>query len=162
MESFGKNDILKLAGSFLIVIIFAAIGSLATFSQIPTWYATLIRPEWAPPNWVFPVVWTTLYILMALALFLVWKKGLETKPAKVAVAVFLVQLALNALWSVVFFGLHSIVGGLGLIVMLWVLILANIIVFYRISKWAGIFLIPYIIWVTIASYLNYTVYILNP
>lgn len=162
MESFGKNDILKLAGSFLIVIIFAAIGSLATFSQIPTWYATLIRPEWAPPNWVFPVVWTTLYILMALALFLVWRKGLETKPAKVTVAVFLVQLAINALWSVVFFGLHSIVGGLGLIVMLWILILANIIVFYRISKWAGILLIPYIIWVTVASYLNYTVYILNP
>lgn len=162
MESSTKNDILKLAGSFIIVIIFATIGSLATYSQIPTWYATLIRPDWAPPSWVFPVVWTTLYILMALALFLVWRKGLETKPAKVAVAVFLVQLILNALWSVVFFGLHSLGGGVVLIVMMWIAILANIIVFYRISKWAGILLIPYIIWVTIASYLNYTVYILNP
>lgn len=162
METSIKNDILKLSGSFLIVLLFAAIGSLATFSQIPTWYADLIRPEWAPPNWVFPVVWTTLYILMALALFLVWRKGLETKQVKMAVAVFLVQLALNATWSVVFFGLHSLGGGVAIIILLWISILANIIVFYRLSKLAGILLLPYIIWVTIASYLNYTVYLLNP
>jgi translocator protein len=162
MEGFNKNDILKLAGSFLIVIIFAAIGSLATFSQIPTWYAGLIRPDWAPPNWVFPVVWTTLYILMALAFFLVWRKDLENKQVKVAAAVFIVQLALNLIWSVVFFGLHSLGGGVALVILLWISILANIIVFYRVSKWAGILLIPYIIWVSIASYLNYTVWLLNP
>lgn len=162
MESSRKNDILKLVGSFLIVFIFAAMGSLATFSQIPGWYVTLIRPDWAPPNWVFPVVWTTLYILMALALFLVWRMGLETKQSKVAVAVFLVQLAINAMWSIVFFGYHSIFGGLVLVILLWITILANIIVFYRVSKWAGILLLPYIIWVSIASYLNYTVWLLNP
>lgn len=162
MESSRKNNILKLAGSFLIVIIFAVIGSLATFSQIPTWYASLIRPEWTPPSWAFPVVWTTLYILMALSFYLVWKKGLDTKATKTAAAVFIIQLALNALWSLVFFGLHSLVGGMALIILLWIAILVNIIVFYRISKWAGFLLIPYIVWVTIASYLNYTVWMLNP
>jgi tryptophan-rich sensory protein len=162
METSRKNDILKLAGSFIIVIIFAAIGSLSTFSQIPTWYTNLIRPEWTPPNWAFPVVWTTLYILMALAFFLVWRTGLNTKEGKIAAAIFIIQLALNALWSIVFFGLHSLVGGMALIIVLWIAILVNIIVFYRISKWAGILLLPYIIWVTIASYLNYTVWILNP
>lgn len=144
--------------SLIIVFIVGAIGSVATSPQIPVWYATLARPAWAPPNWLFPVVWTILYILIGISLFLVWRKSLESKQALV---VFAVQLGLNLLWSLVFFGLHSIVGGLVIILMLWMAILANIIVFYRISRWAGLILLPYLVWVSIASYLNYSIYLLN-
>lgn len=162
MESSTKNNILKLVGSFIIVFIFAAIGSLATFSQITGWYTTLIRPGITPPNWAFPVVWTTLYILMALAFYLVWKLSLNSKEKKIAASVFIVQLVINMVWSIVFFGFHSLFGGLILVILLWITILVNIILFYRISKWAGVLLVPYIIWITIASYLNYAVWLLNP
>lgn len=158
MEGFKVNEIPKLMVSLIIVFIVGAIGSVATSPQIPVWYATLARPAWAPPNWLFPVVWTILYILIGISLFLVWRKGLESKQALV---VFAVQLGLNLLWSLVFFGLHSIVGGLVIILMLWMAILANIIVFYRISRWAGLILLPYLVWVSIASYLNYSIYLLN-
>lgn len=140
MEGFKVNEIPKLMVSLIIVFIVGAIGSVATSPQIPVWYATLARPAWAPPNWLFPVVWTILYILIGISLFLVWRKSLESKQALV---VFAVQLGLNLLWSLVFFGLHSIVGGLVIILMLWMAILANIIVFYRISRWAGLILLPY-------------------
>lgn len=158
MEGFKVNEIPKLMVSLIIVFIVGAIGSVATSPQIPVWYATLARPAWAPPNWLFPVVWTILYILIGISLFLVWRKGLESKQALV---VFAVQLGLNLLWSLVFFGFHSIVGGLVIILMLWMAILANIIVFYRISRWAGLILLPYLVWVSIASYLNYSIYLLN-
>jgi tryptophan-rich sensory protein len=158
MEGFKVNEIPKLMVSIIIVFIVGAIGSVATSPQIPVWYATLARPAWAPPNWLFPVVWTILYILIGISLFLVWRKSLESKQALV---VFAVQLGLNLLWSLVFFGLHSIVGGLVIILMLWMAILANIIVFYRISRWAGLILLPYLVWVSIASYLNYSIYLLN-
>ena len=158
MEGLKVNEIPKLMVSLIIVFIVGAIGSVATSPQIPVWYATLARPAWAPPNWLFPVVWTILYILIGISLFLVWRKSLESKQALV---VFAVQLGLNLLWSLVFFGLHSIVGGLVIILMLWMAILANIIVFYRISRWAGLILLPYLVWVSIASYLNYSIYLLN-
>lgn len=158
MEGFKVNEIPKLMVSLIIVFIVGAIGSVATSPQIPVWYATLARPAWAPPNWLFPVVWTILYILIGISLFLVWRKSLESKQALV---VFAVQLGLNLLWSLVFFGFHSIVGGLVIILMLWMAILANIIVFYRISRWAGLILLPYLVWVSIASYLNYSIYLLN-
>ena len=161
MESFKKSDILKLVVSILIPLIAGFIGSIATFSSIPTWYASLVKPAWAPPNWVFSPVWTTLFILMGIALFLVWRQGPWRRDVKIAVIIFAVQLVLNVLWSVIFFGLQSLLGGLIEIVFLWIAILATIIAFYRISKPAGILLLPYIIWVTIASYLTYTVYLLN-
>jgi tryptophan-rich sensory protein len=99
---------------------------------------------------------------MGIALYLVWREGLGRKDVKLAILVFAVQLVLNFLWSVVFFSLHSLLGGLILIITLWISILANIIVFYRINKPAGLILIPYIVWVSIATYLNFSVYLLNP
>lgn len=161
MESLKKSEILKLAVSILIPLIAGFIGSIATISSIPTWYAALTKPAWAPPNWIFGPVWTTLFILMGIALFLVWRKGLWRQDVKIAISIFAVQLVLNVLWSVIFFGLQSILGGLIEIVFLWIAILATITAFYRISKAAGILLLPYIAWVTIASYLTYTVYLLN-
>ena len=92
---------------------------------------------------------------MGISLFLIWREGLNRKDVQIAVIVFAVQLAINVIWSLVFFGTHNIFGGLVLVLILWVAILVNIIVFYRISKPAGLILIPYIVWVSIASYLNY-------
>ena len=158
---FNIREIPKLIVSILIVFIAGGIGTVATLSQIPTWYAALAKPTWAPPNWLFGPVWTTLYVLIGIALFLVWREGLENNDVKVALGVFGVQLILNVLWSVVFFGLNSLLGGFIIIIILWITILTNIIVFYRVSKPAGLLLVPYIIWVSIASYLNYSVYILN-
>jgi benzodiazapine receptor len=161
VEHLKESGIIKLVISILIPLIAGFIGSIATLSSIPTWYATLVKPVWAPPNWVFGPVWTTLYILMGIALFLVWHEGLERHDVKIAISVFGVQLFLNILWSVIFFGFQSILGGLIVIIILWVAILANIILFFRIFKASGILLLPYIIWVSIALYLNYVLYILN-
>jgi translocator protein len=161
MEGFSVREIPKLIVSILVVFVAGSIGTLATMSELTTWYAALIKPPWTPPNWAFGPIWSTLYVLMGIALFLVWRQGLERKDVKFAILIFAVQLVLNILWSVVFFGIHSIFGGFILILILWIAIFANIIAFYIISKPAGLLLIPYIIWVSIASYLNYSVYLLN-
>jgi translocator protein len=161
MSKFSVREIPKLAASIILVFIAAGIGSVTTTSEITNWYAYLPKPTWTPPNWVFGPVWTTLYILMGIALFLVWREGLDRRDVKFALLIFAVQLVLNILWSVVFFGLHSLLGGFIVIILLWIAILANIIAFYMISKPAGLILIPYIVWVSIASYLNYSVYLLS-
>jgi tryptophan-rich sensory protein len=162
MKSFNVREIPKLIISILIIFLAGAVGTVSTLPEITTWYAALAKPSWTPPNWAFGPVWSTLYVLMGIALFLVWREGLERKEVKVAISIFAVQLAINVMWSLVFFGGHNIFGGLVLILILWIAILINIIVFYRISKAAGLILIPYLIWVSIATYLNYSVFILNP
>lgn len=154
-------EVPKLVISILICLIAGFLGSLATIQSIPTWYASLVKPAWTPPNWLFAPVWTTLYILMGVAVFLVWREGFYEKEVKIALGIFGLQLILNILWSVVFFAFKSILGALIIIAPFWIMILLTIIVFYRISKPAAIILIPYITWVTIAAALNYTVYILN-
>jgi tryptophan-rich sensory protein len=132
-----------------------------TTPAITTWYATLVKPNFVPPNWVFGAVWTLLYLLMGIALYLVWEKGFEKKEVREAIAVFGIQLFLNLLWSVLFFGLQSPLYGLIEIVILWVVILANIILFYRISRPAGLLLVPYLFWTSFAAVLNYSIWILN-
>jgi tryptophan-rich sensory protein len=161
MEDFSVREIPKLIISILVVFVAGSIGTLATISELTTWYTALTKPTWTPPNWTFGPIWSTLYVLMGIALFLVWRQGLERKDVKYAILIFAVQIILNVLWSVVFFGMHSIFGGFILILILWIAIFANIIAFYVISKPAGLLLIPYLIWVSIASYLNYSVYLLN-
>lgn len=151
--------------TFFIAIIIpqiaGAIGSIFSFSSIPTWYRVLIRPSIAPPNWVFGPVWTTLFLLMGISSFIIYQKGINRPDVRRALYVFFIQLILNATWSILFFGLNDIGAALIEIVGLWVIILANIILFWRISKIAGYLLIPYILWVSFASYLNYTFFILN-
>jgi benzodiazapine receptor len=156
-----SNSIIKLAVSVLAVFAAGGIGSLATFKAIPTWYAGLKKPPATPPNWLFGPVWMTLYILMAISVFLIWQKGLTAGGVSLAFILFWVQLALNVLWSVIFFGLRSRGGGVITIVILWLLILATIIASFRVSAWAGALLVPYIVWVSIASYLNIGVWTLN-
>lgn len=162
MESFNKGDIPKLIISILIPLIVGFTSSFATFSSLTTFFDVLNKPAWTPPAWAFGPIWTILYILMGIALFLVWREGLNRRDVQIAIGVFAVQLILNFFWTIIFFGFKSLFGGLIEIVFLWIAILINIILFYRISKVAGILLVPYIVWVTIASYLNYTVFLLNP
>lgn len=155
------QNILKLFISIVIAQLAGIIGSLYTFNSIPTWYATLVRPEIAPPNWVFGPVWTTLYVLMGISAYIIWSKGYSDKKVKIALYVYLGQLLLNALWSILFFGLQDIRSAFIEIIALWIMIALNIFLFGKISKTAGYLLIPYILWVSFASYLNYSFMILN-
>jgi len=154
-------DFIKLIVSIVVCFAAAIIGSLFTTPNIPTWYALLNKPPFSPPNWLFAPAWTTLYLLMAVSAYLVWMKGLGNKEVRIALGAFLVQLILNVLWSALFFGLRSPLLGAIEIVALWAAILLTIIYFFRISKTAGWLLIPYILWVTFAAILNFSVLILN-
>lgn len=155
------NNTFKLIIAIIISELAGIIGSVFTTPSIPGWYTTLVKPALNPPSWVFGPVWTTLFVLMGIAAFLVWKEGLGRKDVKIALGVFLGQLVLNTLWSIIFFGLHSPGGALMEIAFLWLAILTTIILFYRISKPAAWLLVPYILWVSFASYLNYTIWSLN-
>lgn len=129
------------------------IGSVFTFSAISGWYATLARPALNPPAWVFGPVWTALYALMGISLWLAWNR----RNARI----FSVQLALNVLWSILFFGLHS--PGIALldIIALWLAIVWTIAAFSRTSRSAAYLLVPYLLWVSFAAYLNYAIWALN-
>ncbi|MBI2103676.1 tryptophan-rich sensory protein [Candidatus Woesebacteria bacterium] len=147
-----KIDLPKLVASLAFPFIAGAIGSFFTFPSIASWYAQLTKPSFSPPNWLFGPVWTILYILMGISLYLVWKKYLK---------LFLLHLIINAAWSVVFFGLHDL--GLALLVIgfLWAIIAYMILKFYKVSKIASYLLIPYILWVSFATILNLSLYLLN-
>jgi translocator protein len=137
------------------------VGSIFTAPAIPAWYAGLVKPAFNPPNWVFGPVWTLLYVLMGVALFLVIKGGFTDRRVKAAAGVFIVQLILNGLWSYVFFGLHAPGWALAEITALWASIVLCLILFYRISAAAGGLLIPYLGWVTFAAVLNGSIWVLN-
>lgn len=137
------------------------IGSIFTAPAIPSWYATLTKPVLNPPSWLFGPVWIVLYLLMGIAAYLVWRKGWGRKEVKLALGIFGAQLLLNTLWSVIFFGFHSPVVALAEIVFLWLVILTTIIAFHKISRPAAYLLLPYILWVSFAGYLNYAIWSLN-
>ncbi|MCX7545797.1 TspO/MBR family protein [Marinicella gelatinilytica] len=145
-----------------LVISFAAsaIGAVASI-QARSFYADLSQPTWAPPGSVFGPVWTTLYALMAIAAWLVWREG-GFRKHRTALLLFLVQLAVNALWSWLFFAWHLGAYAFIDIIVLWFLIVATIVTFWRVQPWAGALLIPYVLWVSFAAFLNYTVWQLNP
>lgn len=157
----GAKLLITVGGSLLAGII----GSVFTTSAIPTWYATLVKPELSPPNWIFGPVWTTLYILMGIAAFLIWSSPATDASARknraLALTLYCIQLVLNTLWSIIFFGLKSPGIALGEITLLWVTIAATIIAFGKISKPATWLLVPYILWVSFAGYLNYAIWMLN-
>ena len=152
----------KLVISLVVCQLIGLIGSVYTMNAIPTWYAALEKPAFTPPNWLFAPAWITLYVLMGIAAFLVWRNGWDKPKVRVALVFFGVQLVLNALWSVVFFGLESPLFGVVVIVMLWVAILITMLRFKGISM-AGVWLLlPYLLWVTFASVLNIAIWMLNP
>jgi tryptophan-rich sensory protein len=145
----------------LVCELAGVIGSVFTTPSIPGWYAGLAKPSFNPPNWVFAPVWTILYALMGLSAYLVYEKGPRRTEVRKALGVFAGQLVLNALWSIVFFGAHMIFGAAVVIILLWVMILASIWLFSKISKTAAYLLIPYILWVSFATILNISLYVLN-
>ena len=155
-----NKQVIGLAGWLALSFVTAAIGAVASI-QASSFYLQLARPEWAPPANVFGPVWTVLYVLMAIAAWLVWRIG-GFRAARTALILFLAQLAVNALWSWLFFGWHW--GGLAFvdIGLLWVLIVATLVAFWRIRLLAGVLLIPYLLWVSFALALNYSVWQLNP
>jgi translocator protein len=147
--------------SLLVCFGAAALGSVATTPQIATWYAGLHKPFFNPPNWIFGPVWTLLFAMMAIAAWLVWEKGLGRKEGQSALIVFLEQLAVNVLWSFLFFAWHSLWGAFAGIIVLWILILLTILQFKKIDKTAAWLLVPYILWVSFASLVNLAVAWLN-
>lgn len=155
------SDIWKLAASIAIPLVAGAVGSFFTLPSIASWYAQLAKPAFTPPSWVFGPAWTILYVLMGISFFLVWQRGFKGADRNTAIGVYALQLALNVLWSIAFFGGHSPTAGLVVIALLWLSIAATMLVFWRISKTAAWLLLPYITWVSFASVLNYFVWILN-
>jgi translocator protein len=155
-----SRSLLALAGFLVIAFTASAIGGLATFPAIPDWYRNLEKPSWTPPNAVFGPVWTVLYVLMAVAAWLVWKRG-GWAAHRVALALWVVQVVLNTLWSVFFFGMRNPALGLAEIGLLWLAILATLIAFWRVSRPAGALLVPYLLWVSYASALNFAIWSLN-
>jgi benzodiazapine receptor len=155
------NDWLVLGGSFALVFVAAAIGGFVTAQPVRTWYRTIRKPAWNPPDWLFGPVWTVLYILMALALWRVWRTGWSQPGVWLSVVLFLAQLALNVLWSAIFFGRHQLGWAVVEIAVLWVFLLATLIAFFGHQALAGWLLVPYLAWVSFAGILNYTVWRLN-
>ena len=151
----------KLIASIFICQLAGIVGSLFTYQAIPTWYAYLQKPSFNPPNWIFGPVWITLYTLMGISAFLVFERGWENKEVKLALSIFGLQLILNSIWSIIFFGLQLPVFAFIEIVILWIFILLSIIYFYKVSKPAALLLLPYILWVSFASVLNLSIAILN-
>lgn len=137
------------------------IGAIFTTPSIATWYSTLVKPSFTPPSWLFGPVWTLLYALMGIAAFVVWNKGWNRPDVRTAVYIFVFQLLLNIMWSVIFFGLHNPLAAFVNIIVLWVAILTTIISFGRISRTAMWLLLPYILWVSFAAVLNYSLWVLN-
>jgi tryptophan-rich sensory protein len=155
-----QKQIVGLIGWFIVSFIAALIGGAASILA-GLFYIQLVRPDWAPPPSIFGPVWTVLYALMGIAAWQVWSVG-GFRSAKYALSLFLVQLALNALWSWLFFGWHR--GALAFVdvLLLCALIVATLVFFWRIRPFAGVLLVPYLLWVSFASALNYYVWQLNP
>lgn len=145
-----------------ITLFIGMVASYFTRTQIPVWYRLLLKPSFTPPNWVFPVAWTTLYILIATSAYLVWKRRFTRTDFKKTSVIYAIQLMLNFSWSIVFFGMHQIFGGLINIIILWIFIILNIIAFSKYSKTAAWLLVPYLIWVSYATILNLAILTFNP
>ncbi len=135
------------------------IGSIFTSQSVATWYLTLQKPSFNPPSWVFAPVWTVLFLLMGISLYIVWQKG--ALKNKKAIIFFIIQLALNIAWSFCFFYLQNPLAGLIEILILWLFIILTIFYFFKISKLAAYLLLPYLLWVSFAAILNYYLYMLN-
>ena len=156
-----KCEVGKFAGCVALCLLVGFIGSWFTHSSVWTWYATLRKPSFTPPSWVFAPVWTALYVLMGISLYLVVRRGLKIMEAQTAAAVFVIQLCLNLMWAPAFFGLRSVSAGLVVIFLLWPAILATMLTSVRVSFLAAILLMPYLVWTGYAAILNPSIFILN-
>ncbi len=151
----------KLLASILICQLAGIIGSLFTVSSITSWYSAINKPLFSPPNWILGPVWITLYFLMGVSLYIIWDNKRKDKISKTAIRWFIIQLILNTLWTIIFFGLKSPLGAFIEIIILWISIFLTIKYSYKISKTAAYLLIPYILWVSFAAMLNLAIYLAN-
>jgi benzodiazapine receptor len=160
-SSVNRFQLIPFVISLFITLAIGGVATLFTRPEIKGWYITLNKPGFTPPNWLFPVAWTILYILIATAAYLVWKRRDGASVYKTTAIIYSIQLLLNFLWSIVFFGMHQVFGGLIIIVLLLVFIILNIAWFGRFTKTAAWLLVPYLVWVSYATLLNIGIYILN-
>lgn len=161
MMSTKKNQFIPFIICLAIPLAIGAMGSFFTFESVKSWYTTLNKPSFNPPSSVFGPVWTTLYILMGISSYLVWRRRKELSGYYWAASVYAIQLVLNLMWSFLFFYQQQIGLALLEIGVLLLVIIINAFLFYRMEKIAGLLFIPYILWVSFASYLTYSIYILN-
>lgn len=150
---------LKLIISLALPQLLGGLGAFFTLSSVNSWFVTLVKPSWNPPSWLFGPVWTLLYVLMGIACYLIWKsKDPQKNPL---LKLYAVQLILNALWSPAFFGMRSPLLGLLVIIPLWIAIVLCVIRFKKISPLASGLMVPYLLWVTFATALNTSIFVLN-
>ncbi len=154
------NQWVVLGGFCVASFVAAAIGGTATGGAVQDWYPTLAKPSWTPPAWLFGPVWTLLYIAMAVAAWLVWRR-VGWDGARLALLMFFIQLTLNAVWSVVFFGLRNPGAAFAEIVVLWVAIVVTALLFWKVTPAAGWLFLPYLVWVSFATALNFAIWRLN-
>lgn len=155
------TSILRLIACIVLCLAIGTAGSYFTQPEIPTWYASLAKPAWTPPNIVFPIAWTTLYVLIALSLWLLWDRVAPSPARSTALGWFAVQLALNAIWSPIFFGAHATVTALIVIVLLFVAIVMTIRATLPLNRIAAWLLVPHALWVAYASSLNAGIVAMN-
>lgn len=154
----------KIVKIVLVVLVCVSLGYLSgmvTRDSITTWYPTLVKPVFNPPNWIFAPVWTLLYIMMGIAAGLVWTSNSDEETVKKALGLFAIQFGLNVLWSYIFFGLNNPMLALIEIIVLWLLIFDTYNAFKKIDKTAGMLLLPYLAWVSFATILNASIWWLN-
>ena len=158
--SFNTNSLLVLAVALGLCFGAAALGARVTTPEIPTWYASLAKPSWTPPRAAFPIVWPILYLLMAVAAWLLWKA--EPSPTRTAALIgFAAQLFLNTIWSPVFFGRHDITGGLVIISLLAATLTFTVFMAFEVDWLPGALLVPYLLWISFAAALNFRIWTLN-
>jgi tryptophan-rich sensory protein len=151
----------KLISAIILCQLAGIIGVVFTNPAIPTWYASLIKPSFNPPNWVFGPVWTFLYTLMGISLYRITEIDIKGPLIRKGIFLFVIQLILNSIWSILFFGLQNPLLAFGEIIILWLLIVATIYQFNKIDKSASYLLVPYLLWVSFAAILNYSIWRLN-
>ncbi len=155
------RSIARLLACLVLCLGIGIVGSIFTRPEIPTWYAGLAKPSWTPPPFVFPIAWTTLYVMMAVAFWRLWDRVPQSDARRRAMMLFAIQLVLNAIWSPVFFGWHGMRAGLVIIILMAVLIAATIVSAVRIDRMTAALLVPYLCWVLYASTINAGVVALN-
>ncbi len=159
-----KNKFWTFLGAIVLVEVLGSIGTIFTGPSIGGWYSTIVKPSFNPPNWIFGPVWSTLFLLMGIALAIVYRSTTTSENAKnkkLAFKIFFVQMLFNIAWSYFFFYLHSPVYAFVEMVMLWILIALNIYYFSKVNKTAAWLLVPYILWVSFAAFLNFSIIGLN-
>lgn len=156
-----RSSLPRIAVAVGVTLLIGFLSSLAVMGELETWYMQVERPWFTPPNWIFGPVWTTLYILMGIAAGLVWNEGMARKEVRRALILYAAQLLLNALWSILFFGLHSPGLALAEIAVLWVSIILTMFAMARVRKASAWLMLPYICWVSFAAILNFSFYQLN-